>query len=101
MIFKPLDEARRKALIEADDDFLESLKNSNPELYERFVSETRELMEKYGIPSIGGSFGGLWDEDCPSYVNDILSLSKRCGRPLRLIVEPESFDEDAHHWAAS
>ena len=101
MSVKPLDKVHKKVLFRVDENLLERLKKSNPEIHKRLATETEKLVEKYGVPSLGGAFGGLWDEDCSHYVKDLLSQSDRCGRPLRIIVEPESFDEDAHHWTVS
>ena len=101
MSVKPLDDVHKKALFRVGDDPLEHLKKSNPEVYEKLATETKRFVEKYGVPSPGGTFGGLWDNDCPGYVRDLLGLSDRSGRPLRIIIEPEAFDEDAHHWTVS
>ena len=65
MSVRPLDDVHRKALFEIDKKLFEKLEASHPAVYERIVAETKALMERYGVPSFGGSFGGLWDEDCP------------------------------------
>ena len=101
MPVKPLEYLHKKILFRVDDNVIQRLKKSNPEVYERLVTETKRFIEHYGVPSPGGAFGGLWDDDCPRYVNDLLSQSDRIGRPLRITVEPEAFDEDAHHWTVS
>jgi len=88
MSVKPLDEAHKKALIKLSEDFLEKLE-LNPDLCEKVIAGSKRFVERYGVLSNGASFGGLWDNDCSSYVRDLLSLSDRYGRPLRIIVEPE------------
>ncbi len=98
MTAKTLTETRKRTPFRVGENPFEKLKEINPDAYKRFIAGNERPIEKHGVPSLGGSFGGLWDEDCPNYVNDLLSLSGRYGRPLRIIVEPEPFDEDSHHW---
>lgn len=98
----PVTDSHKRALIQVDEDFPGNLKEAvSPEMLEKTVTEAKVLMAKYGVPSLGGSFGGLWSEDGSTYVKDLLSLSQRVGRPLRIVVEPEASDLDAHHWAVS
>lgn len=101
MSVRSLDEAHRKALIRVGEDLLERLKTSRPDVYEKLVADAERLTDGYGVPSLGGSFGGLWDSDCSRYVADLLNLSNQHGRPLRIVVEPEPFDGDAHHWTVT
>lgn len=75
-----------------EDNPLDALK-SDPELARRVAHEMAENVRRYGVLTLGGSQGGLWDSDLPGLVRGLLEENPR---PLRITIEPE--DTDCHHW---
>ena len=62
--------------------------------------EMREQLERaqadQGPGCVSSTTGGLWVEDIPGEVEELLSGMLR-GRQVEIVIRPE--DEDGHHWS--